>query len=145
MTTAGKIRKGDASDAKRCSFCDQALHEVTKLIAGRPGVFICDRCVEICHRILHDEHLKPPPAGKGAGPAASVLAGAAAGVEHAARALEGVVTALQALSKGVETALGDDRRTAAVKSLAKIAVAKAFEQVQPAPSPAARGRGRRRR
>lgn len=40
---------------ERCAFCDATKHEVDKLIAGRPGTFICNRCVEICHSILRDE------------------------------------------------------------------------------------------
>ena len=40
---------------ERCAFCDASKHEVDKLIAGRPGTFICNRCVEICHSILREE------------------------------------------------------------------------------------------
>jgi len=48
---------------ERCAFCDSSKHEVDKLIAGRPGIFICNRCVEICHSILRDEGRPgaPPP------------------------------------------------------------------------------------
>lgn len=49
---------------ERCAFCNLTKHEVDKLIAGRPGIFICDRCVEICHSILHEEEeggAAPPP------------------------------------------------------------------------------------
>ena len=35
----------------RCSFCKNKQHEVTKLIQG-PGVLICDKCVEICSKML---------------------------------------------------------------------------------------------
>lgn len=34
-----------------CSFCRRDDHTVEKLIAG-PAVYICDRCVELCNRIL---------------------------------------------------------------------------------------------
>jgi ATP-dependent Clp protease ATP-binding subunit ClpX len=36
---------------------------VDKLIAGKPGTFICNRCVEICHSILRDDARVgvPPP------------------------------------------------------------------------------------
>jgi ATP-dependent Clp protease ATP-binding subunit ClpX len=38
----------------RCSFCSKSQAAVQKLIAG-PGVFICDECVELCHRIVVGE------------------------------------------------------------------------------------------
>ena len=43
------------STTERCSFCDKSKHEVDKLIQwGKPGIYICNTCVEICHSILHD-------------------------------------------------------------------------------------------
>ncbi len=39
----------------RCSFCENTQNEVEKLIAGRPGIYICNRCVEICHSILRED------------------------------------------------------------------------------------------
>jgi ATP-dependent protease Clp ATPase subunit len=36
-----------------CTFCRKSEHEVRKLVAG-PGVYICDECVEIAHRIVTD-------------------------------------------------------------------------------------------
>ena len=43
------------STTERCSFCDKSKHEVDKLIqGGKPGIYICNTCVEICHSILHD-------------------------------------------------------------------------------------------
>ena len=35
----------------RCSFCDKTEDQVNKLISG-PDAFICDRCVELCKRLL---------------------------------------------------------------------------------------------
>jgi hypothetical protein len=35
-----------------CSFCDKSQHEVRKLIAGPPPVFICDECVNICTDVV---------------------------------------------------------------------------------------------
>lgn len=43
------------SGVERCAFCWLSKGEVEKLIAGRPGVYICNRCVEICHSLLRDE------------------------------------------------------------------------------------------
>jgi hypothetical protein len=42
-----------------CTFCRKSEHQVRKLVAG-PGVYICDACVEIAHRIVRAEG--PPPA-----------------------------------------------------------------------------------
>ncbi|MDR0740307.1 MAG: ATP-dependent Clp protease ATP-binding subunit ClpX [Puniceicoccales bacterium] len=39
----------------RCSFCGKHQGLVRKLIAGPRGVFICDRCVEICSAALSGE------------------------------------------------------------------------------------------
>jgi ClpX C4-type zinc finger len=35
----------------RCSFCGKSQDEVKKLIAG-PGVYICDKCVDLCNEVL---------------------------------------------------------------------------------------------
>ncbi len=37
----------------RCSFCGKSQKEVKRLIAG-PGVYICDRCVALCSKIIKD-------------------------------------------------------------------------------------------
>ena len=42
-----------------CTFCRKSEHQVRKLVAG-PGVYICDVCVEVAHRIVSAEG--PPPA-----------------------------------------------------------------------------------
>ena len=38
-----------------CSFCGKHKDEVRKLIAGRPDVFICDECIDLCNDILDEE------------------------------------------------------------------------------------------
>jgi len=43
--------------ALACSFCGTRADEVERLIAG-PGIYICDRCVTLCNRILAEA---PPP------------------------------------------------------------------------------------
>lgn len=35
-----------------CSFCGRLKQEVNKLIEGPDGIYICDECVEICHKIM---------------------------------------------------------------------------------------------
>ena len=45
----------------RCSFCGKGRDDVRKLVAG-PGVYICDRCVQLCNEILdRDSGLGPSP------------------------------------------------------------------------------------
>ena len=39
------------SREKRCSFCGKAEYQVSRLVAG-PGVYICDKCVELCNEVL---------------------------------------------------------------------------------------------
>jgi hypothetical protein len=44
---------------EQCSFCGKRKDQVRKLIAG-PGVFICNRCVELCNEVLSDDaHAAP--------------------------------------------------------------------------------------
>ncbi len=43
-----------------CSFCGRLRQEVDKLIEGPNSVYICDECVEICHKIMADETGIPP-------------------------------------------------------------------------------------
>lgn len=42
-----------------CSFCGRLRQEVDKLIEGPNNVYICDECVEICHKIMGDENSVP--------------------------------------------------------------------------------------
>ena len=52
MSRGGGRSRGST---ERCSFCDKNKHEVEKLIqGGRPGIYICNNCVEICHSILEE-------------------------------------------------------------------------------------------
>jgi ATP-dependent Clp protease ATP-binding subunit ClpX len=52
-TTAGKGRS-----VERCTFCEKSRHHVQSLIAGPPGVYICNECIEICNTILKEEERK---------------------------------------------------------------------------------------
>ena len=47
------FREGDLN----CSFCGKGQKEVKKLIAG-PGVYICDRCVILCNRIIKESDVQ---------------------------------------------------------------------------------------
>ena len=47
MTTPNKPNK--------CSFCGKSETEVTGLITGPGGVFICSECVELCDSLLNQK------------------------------------------------------------------------------------------
>jgi ATP-dependent Clp protease ATP-binding subunit ClpX len=49
---------GKGRQAERCTFCDKSEHHVTSLIAGPPGIHICNECIEICNTILKEEERK---------------------------------------------------------------------------------------
>jgi ATP-dependent Clp protease ATP-binding subunit ClpX len=51
--TRGTGRTGRSLE--RCTFCEKSRHHVASLIAGPPGVYICNECVEICNSILSEE------------------------------------------------------------------------------------------
>jgi ATP-dependent Clp protease ATP-binding subunit ClpX len=52
-TTGNKGRS-----VERCTFCEKSRHHVQSLIAGPPGVYICNECIEICNTILKEEDRK---------------------------------------------------------------------------------------
>ena len=45
----------DSQKRCRCSFCGKTENQVSKLISGPAGIFICDECVEICAEIIDDD------------------------------------------------------------------------------------------
>src|SRR5262245_49282781 len=65
---------GRGRHVERCTFCEKRRHHVASLIAGPPGVYICNECIEICNSILQEEQRRRPdglqstaPAGPGHG------------------------------------------------------------------------------
>jgi hypothetical protein len=40
-----------------CSFCGKSQHDVRKLVAG-PGVYICDKCVDLCTDMVDEQLLR---------------------------------------------------------------------------------------
>ncbi len=36
----------------RCSFCAKSQEQVSNLIVGPAGIYICDECVDLCNEIL---------------------------------------------------------------------------------------------
>ena len=51
---------------ERCTFCEKRRHHVTSLIAGPPGVYICNECIEICNSILKEEKMRSGEESAGA-------------------------------------------------------------------------------
>ncbi len=43
------------SDEIKCSFCGKPKRETRKLVAGPPGIYICDECISICSDIIEDD------------------------------------------------------------------------------------------
>ena len=86
-------------EIERCTFCEKDRRKVLSLIAGPPGIYICNECVELCNTLLIEE-LKPrPEADRGAAPKPldsvptpgeikTYLDEYVVGQEHAKRALE---------------------------------------------------------
>ena len=46
------------TDSLKCSFCNKLQHEVARLIAGPPGIYICDECVKVCTSVIAQEERK---------------------------------------------------------------------------------------
>ena len=46
---------GRGRHVERCTFCEKTRHQVQSLIAGPPGIYICNECIEICNSILQEE------------------------------------------------------------------------------------------
>ena len=51
-------------DSERCTFCDKPKRQVSSLIAGPPGVYICNECVELCNTILFEDAGRRPSASQ---------------------------------------------------------------------------------
>ncbi len=53
-------------NAIHCSFCGKPQDQVSRLIAGPGGVFICNECVELCREIIDEDGRtdKEPKSGK---------------------------------------------------------------------------------
>jgi ATP-dependent Clp protease ATP-binding subunit ClpX len=48
------MAKIEGQEIVKCSFCGMSQKQVRKLIAG-PGVYICDKCIELCNDIISEE------------------------------------------------------------------------------------------
>src|SRR5437867_11397050 len=73
---------------ERCTFCEKRRHHVASLIAGPPGVYICNECIEICNSILQEEQRRSPDAG-GAAAATPGISGRAGAITRRTAGLPG--------------------------------------------------------
>src|SRR5262245_35302161 len=55
-------------EVERCTFCDKDKRKVQSLIAGPPGIYICNECVELCNTLLLEEMKRPAPPPKDRSP-----------------------------------------------------------------------------
>ena len=54
------------TDILSCSFCNKTQHDVARLIAGPPGIYICNECVKVCTSVIAQEerkHIEPNATG----------------------------------------------------------------------------------
>lgn len=47
-----RSNESQRQNPERCSFCAKSRRQVESLIAGPPGIFICNECVTLCNSIL---------------------------------------------------------------------------------------------
>lgn len=80
--------RGGRANVERCTFCEKSRHHVQSLIAGPPGVYICNECIEICNTILTEEFRKHPAGSPSAGSSAPAASGMPAGPGTASAAKE---------------------------------------------------------
>ena len=52
---AGSSKGGRNKRLERCVFCGKSAHDVERLIAGPPGIYICNECIELCHSIVTED------------------------------------------------------------------------------------------
>jgi len=45
---------------RHCSFCNKSQQHAAKLIAGPPGNFICNECLDICNAIVAEDRILDP-------------------------------------------------------------------------------------
>ena len=97
---------------ERCTFCEKRRHHVASLIAGPPGVYICNECIEICNSILQEEQRRNPEAQTAAGAAAATAPagpGARSRVTLPARSEKRLPTPIEIARKLDEYVIGQQR------------------------------------
>jgi hypothetical protein len=125
----------EAPQPLHCSFCSKSQHDVRKLIAG-PGVYICDKCVEVCLDVIRAEGkfdkvfapLKPDEGSRDPSrPGASELARGTSNeelaeyAEHGRKGVERTRFMLQAIERRPAMRKGDDPTRDAILALPGLA------------------------
>jgi DNA-binding CsgD family transcriptional regulator len=54
----GVVRQTARKIFLECSFCQKNHNQVDRLVAG-PGVYVCNRCIELCLEIIEEELSEP--------------------------------------------------------------------------------------
>jgi len=58
-TRGSESSGGPPQRVESCSFCGKSSADVARLIAGPPGVYICNECVDLCHAIVNEAAFTP--------------------------------------------------------------------------------------
>ena len=130
---------GRGRHVERCTFCEKRRHHVASLIAGPPGVYICNECIEICNSILQEEQRRSPEAAAAAANRPAAPAGA--GRRPASLATEGaparrLPTPIEIARKLDECVVGQTR----AKKILSVAVFNHYNRLRhQAKNPAALG------
>lgn len=104
MSSSGRGRH-----VERCTFCEKRRHHVSSLIAGPPGVYICNECIEICNSILQEEQRRAP--GAADSKPATTVTGAAGATAEATKSDEGgkLATPIELARRLDEHVIGQNR------------------------------------
>lgn len=56
-------RDNDSRDKTvHCSFCGKSQNDVAKLLAGPPGAYICNECIDLCKELMDEDDMHRPRA-----------------------------------------------------------------------------------